>query len=301
MADKARQWTDAELERMENHLANIYSRAYKEVKVSWDDFLEDAKEEADKLLEAINNAVDDKEKKKAKQAYQKFLREKTLKNQYYKDLVEEITGQILNINQTALDYINDKLPDIYVVNYNAIAPSVENIIDGYSFNLVDANTIRNLATKDDTLLPYKTMDGKKDVRWNTKRINAEVLQGILQGEEIPKIAKRLEKVMDMNEAAAIRNARTTVTSAECKGRQDSYVKATNDGIILKRRWIATKDNRTRHWHADLDGVEVDVDEPFINDFGEIMQPGDPHADPANVYNCRCSIRGVVLGFRKVQK
>ena len=207
----------------------------------------------------------------------------------------------MNINQTALDYINGKLPDIYVVNYNAIAPSVDNIVDGYSFNLVDANTIRNLATKDDTLLPYKTMDGKKDVRWNTKKINAEVLQGILQGEEIPKIAKRLEKVMDMNEAAAIRNARTTVTSAECKGRQDSYVKATNDGIILKRRWIATKDNRTRHWHADLDGVEVDVDEPFVNDFGEIMQPGDPHADPANIYGCRCSIRGVVLGFRKVQK
>ena len=69
MADKARKWTDAELERMENHLANIYSRAYKEVKVSWDDFLEDAKEEADKLLEAVNNAADNEEKKKAKCYY----------------------------------------------------------------------------------------------------------------------------------------------------------------------------------------------------------------------------------------
>ena len=88
MADKARNWTDAELERMENHLANIYTRAYEEVKISWNDFLDETKEEADKLLEAVNNAADNEEKKKAKRAYQKFLREKTLKNQYYKDLVE---------------------------------------------------------------------------------------------------------------------------------------------------------------------------------------------------------------------
>ena len=301
MADKARQWTDAELEKMEKHLAGIYTRAYNEVNVSWNEFLDNVKDEADKLMKVINNAADEKAKKKATKDYKKFLRDKTLKNQYFKDLVEQLSEQILNINQTALDYINGRLPDIYVVNYNAIQQPVESAIKGYSFTLVDANTIRDLALKDDTLLPYKTMDGKKDIRWNTKKINAEVLQGILQGEEIPKIANRLEKVVGMNETSAIRNARTTVTSAECKGRQDSYVKATEDGVILKRRWIATKDDRVRHWHADLDGVEVDVDEPFVNDFGEIMQPGDPHADPANVYNCRCSIRGVVLGFRKAQK
>ena len=73
-----------------------------------------------------------------------------------------------------------------------------------------------------------------------------------------------------------------------------------DGIVMKREWLATNDSRTRHWHAELDGEEVDIDEPWVNEFGEIMFPGDPSADPANTYNCRCSMRSIVKGFRKVR-
>ena len=69
---------------------------------------------------------------------------------------------------------------------------------------------------------------------------------------------------------------------------------------MKREWIATNDGRTRHWHAELDGVEVDVDEPWVNEFGEIMFPGDPSADPANTYNCRCSMAANVIGFKKAR-
>lgn len=88
------------------------------------------------------------------------------------------------------------------------------------------------------------------------------------------------------------------TSAESKGRLDSFAKAEADGIILKKEWIATKDNRTRDWHAELDGQLADRDKPFINSIGEIMYPGDPHADPANTYNCRCTLGSKILGFNK---
>lgn len=42
-------------------------------------------------------------------------------------------------------------------------------------------------------------------------MNAEILQGILQGKPMDKITSRLSKVTDMNETAAIRNARAMVT------------------------------------------------------------------------------------------
>jgi SPP1 gp7 family putative phage head morphogenesis protein len=165
---------------------------------------------------------------------------------------------------------------------------------------VDAQTVKNLATSDQTLLPYKYLNGVKDVRWNTQKVNSAVLQGILQGESIPNLAKRLRSVTDMNKASSIRNARTAVTGAECKGRQDSYENATQDGIELKREWISAIDGRTRHAHRLLDGQLADVDKPFKSELGPIMFPGDTSADPANVYNCRCTIAAKVIGFNKVQ-
>ena len=217
----------------------------------------------------------------------------------FKALTETTAAQFANVNKTALAYVNDKLPEVYSINYNSLSQSVDGV-GGYSFALVDADTVKNLATTDKSLLPYKQLDEKADIRWNVKKMNAEVLQGILQGEPMDKIASRLSKVTDMNETAAIRNARTMVTGAENKGRQDSYKRAEKDGILMKREWLATNDRRTRHWHAELDGVEVDINEPWENEFGKIMFPGDPSADPANTYNCRCSMSAKVIGFKKVR-
>ena len=112
-----------------------------------------------------------------------------------------------------------------------------------------------------------------------------------------KIASRLSKVTDMNETAAIRNARTMVTGAENKGRQDSYARATADGIILQKEWIATNDSRTRHSHAMLDGAIVDQDKKFDNG---LMFPGDTNGRPEETWNCRCTVAAVVKGFRKVR-
>jgi hypothetical protein len=97
-----------------------------------------------------------------------------------------------------------------------------------------------------------------------------------------KIAKRLRNVQEMNKTQAIRSARTIVTGAENKGRQDSYARAEADGIILQKEWLATNDGRTRHSHAVLDGAIVDQDKKFDNG---LMYPGDPSGRPEEVYNC----------------
>jgi SPP1 gp7 family putative phage head morphogenesis protein len=170
-------------------------------------------------------------------------------------------------------------------------------VGGYSFTLVDADTVRNLAVTDTSLLPYKQLDPAKDIPWNMKKINAETLHGILQGESMDKIAKRLRNVQEMNKAQAIRSARTIVTGAENKGRQDSYARAEADGIILQKEWLATNDGRTRHSHAALDGAIVDQDKKFDNG---LMYPGDPSGRPEEVYNCRCTLVAKVNGFKKVQ-
>lgn len=254
-------------------------------------------------LDTLQTAYDDAKKlgdkdliKKTGKQLGQAIRENTLTNQYYQGMLDQTTSNLANVNQRALSYVNDQMPEIYTINYNQMS---KNNIKGYNFALVDEYTVKALITQDDkSLVPQKQLNIPKDKQWNTKMINSQVLQGILQGESIDKIAKRLQNVTDMNEASAIRNARTMTTSAENKGRQDSYKQASEDGIVMKKVWIATGDKRTRAWHLDLDGEEVDVNDVWTNEYGDISYPGDPDADPCNVYNCRCSMRTEIIGFRR---
>ena len=264
MADKAHELTDLKLEEMEKRLSAIYSRAEKEIGERWKEYLVEAQAEIDELQKAYDLAKeggDQKEIRKAGIKLSRAKRERTLMNNRFKDLTERTAAELANVNKTALAYVNGQLPEVYSINYNVLAPTVDGV-GGYSFTLVDADTVKNLATTDKSLLPYKQLDEKKDIRWNVKKMNSEVLQGILQGEPMDRIASRLSKVIGMDETAAIRNARTMVTGAENKGRQDSYARATADGIILDKEWIATNDSRVRHWHAELDGQTVPQDKPF---------------------------------------
>ena len=296
MADKSHILTDQKLEEMEKRLSAIYSRAEKEIQKTADDYFSKFAKQDEakrKLLE---------QGKITEEEYKKWRKGKVMYGKRFTEMKEQCAKQLLNVNQTALAYVNGELPEVYALNYNALAGSVDGV-GGYSFTLVDADTVRNLAVTDTSLLPHKELDPSKDIPWNMKKINAETLQGILQGESMDKIAKRLRNVQEMNKTQAIRSARTIVTGAENKGRQDSYARAEADGIILQKEWLSSdQPGRTRDWHmpSAFTSLIVDQDKPFENSLGKIMFPGDPSAHGANVWNCRCSMSAVVKGFKKVQ-
>ena len=290
MADKAHRLTDAELEKMEKHLTSIYKRAEEELEKKAEKYFKRF-EELDKQKQALvkSGAISDED-------YKKWRQNKIMSGEHWTAMKEQVSKELLNANKTASEYINGHLPEIYAMNYNSVSKDVNSAIKGYSFELTDQATVKNLAMSDKTLLPYKYVDGKKDVRWNTQKVNSEILQGIIRGDSVPNLAKRLRNVTEMNRASAIRNARTTVTSAENKGRMDMLHDAEEKGVNVVKVWMATNDNRTRDAHIALDGQERPIDEPFDSELGDIMYPGDPDADPANVYNCRCTMVYKVVGF-----
>lgn len=302
--DNAHIETEKMLENMEKHINSIYSRTYKEISEKWVEYLKKAEKKADSLLKVVSTAKTPEEKAKAERQYKAYLRSVTLQNKRYKEMVEQTANRLLSVNETALRYVNEQLPEVYVINHNGLAGLIEKDlvkegVQGVSFTMVDENTIKKLATTNATLLPYKYINGRKDVRWNTKKINAEVLQGILQGESIDDISRRLEIVQNMNRVSAVRNARTMVTSAENAGRMEALNEAVSRGVKLYKEWLSSDDKRTRHWHLpeNFKNVIVPPDKPFVNDMGEIMCPGDVTAHPSNVYNCRCSLGYVYKGFK----
>lgn len=290
--------TERKVEQMAERLAEIYREASealnKEAKEYFDQFRKD-EEHMKKSLEA--GKITEKQ-------YQAWRRAEMASGERYRRLQKQFTERLANMNEDALAYINGEIPAVYVSNYNDFGTvsvdAVNEQLDlGMTFELVDEDTVRILATENPALLPKKKLDVERDKRWNRKKMQSEILQGILIGEDIPTIAARLRKVTDMNEASAIRNARTMVTSAQARGRMESMRRTTDMGIVQKKVWMSSdQPGRTRDWHMPgaFRSLTVDVDEPFENELGKIMYPGDPGAAPANVYNCRCTLASEVVGF-----
>ena len=300
MADKAHNMTDIKLEEMEKRLSAIYSRASKEIQQTAAEYFSRFKAQDEKKRKLVEAG------KLSEADYKKWRKNKILYGSRFKAMQEQCAHQLLKVNETAVAYINGELPEVYALNYNALEEAVDGV-GGYSFTLTDADTVRNLATTDGSLLPFKKLDPKKDVPWNMQKINAETLQGILQGESIDKIAKRIQNVQAMNRDSAIRTARTIVTGAECKGRQDSYQRAQEDGIILRKYWLATYDKRARDWHREAGNTytedkAIEIDDFFVVDGEKMLHPGDSMhgASGHNLYTCRCSIASKVIGFKRVR-
>lgn len=79
-------------------------------------------------------------------------------------------------------------------------------------------------------------------------------------------------------------ARTETHNAATYAMQEA---AEETELKLVREWVSVSDDRTREAHADADGQQVGMDEPFIIDGEEIDIPGE--GSPENSINCRCSI------------
>lgn len=295
--DKARKMTDKELARMERHIKRQYKQATSEITEKWNAYMERAQKRLEKHENALSDALasgDDKLIAEAEETLKNAKRSITFQDAKYRAMVEDTTVRMANANQIAIDYCNEKVPNIYAMNYNQSKYVAQ--MGGFAFNLVNEDVAKRLLRES---VPPKRLSVPKDVRWNKKQINSAVLQGILQGEDMKKISKRILPIVDNNQAAAMRTARTMVTQAENMGRLDSYRRLEESGAILRKYWIATGDRRTREWHLVMDGQERNIDEPFEDGHGNLLDcPADPNAAMETVYNCRCSMGTIVVGFRK---
>ena len=284
--------TDDELKEMERYLRKQYQRAGKEVLETAEKYFK----QFERLDKQKQSQVEDG--KITEEEYQTWRKNKILYGEHWDRLLSQITGELYKTNQAAAAYVEGKSVKIFAENFNLVEKEIPDTpVKGYTFELVNEETVRQLATTGELMLPPPNPPDKyKDNKWNAKQVHAEVLQGILQGDSMDKIAKRLQNTVDKNHTSAIRNARTMVTAAENSGRQAGFDKAEKDGIIFKKEWIATVgDGRTRESHLAINGELVDNEETFSNG---CRFPGDWLGDPSEVYNCRCTLGSKFVGFIK---
>lgn len=287
-------YTEKKLKKLEKTITKIFKRAEKEVVQKALNYLEEFKKQDDEMLYKFQNKIIS-----AKQYYS-WRQAKMATGKQYNKLLQAIDKELIKASDTAYKYINNDVPQIFAVNYNTIAEIIRtsDVSIGYSFNVVDKNVIAEMIERKELMLPpSKKTNISKMQKWNNKHVNAEILQGILQGESIPKIAQRLQNVCGSNRAVAIRNARTMITASQNSGRIAGFRQAESDGVIMKKVWIATEDSRTRKSHLSINNEMQDNNKPFSN---SLMFPGDWSGRPEEVYNCRCTLGAEILGFRRLR-
>lgn len=289
MADKTFSFEDKYWGDIKDKYDKIYSRALAETQAKFDAYMAQFHDEDEQKKKDVAAGLITQEQ------YGAWLVGKVEGGKRWREMRDTILHDLNTTNRKALEVANGYIPFAFVGGYNEVGQM--GLVRGYSFNLVDAGTVEKLVRGKKSLLPKIEIDGKKQDRWNDKLLRAEIAQGVIQGESIPKIAKRLENVFGKNERGWLNNARTAMTMAENQGRQSSYEQMEEDGIELGKQWIATHDRRVRKSHQHIDGEIVKVKEEFSNG---LMFPADPDGDPEEVYGCRCTMVAEVLGFKKLK-
>jgi uncharacterized protein with gpF-like domain len=103
--------------------------------------------------------------------------------------------------------------------------------------------------------------------------------------------KQLEAT-ELSRARARLIARTETVTAANSG---AHLSAKESGILVKKVWIATQDDRTRHDHYFVSAEAIDIDDPFIvgpyqmDHPGVRKQPNGLAVPPKEVCNCRCVV------------
>ena len=293
--DEAHRLTEKELAALEKRIAKVYREARDELSDAIKIYFERFRERDEEMKALIGTEINGKVW--TEQDYKQWRLNQIGRGERFDDLAVKVAERYTKANEVAIAYVNDATPGIYSLNRNYAAYTIEQVAGNVGFTLWDEATVKRLIVEEPDLMPYypkkKALKRGIDLKWGKQQITKSVTSGLLQGKSVGKIATDLQaRVSEMNRASAVRAARTAVTGAQNAGRMDSYKTASDMGIKVRKRWVATKDGRTRHSHQKLDGQTVEWDEPFTSELGKIRYPGDPRAKPANVYNCRCTLRTV---------
>lgn len=296
MQDYGTRYKDSVQRVLEARLQRIYTEAQKDILGKLDEFTRQYKAKDKIMRQKRDKGLISDEK------YERWVAGQVFMGAQWENKVKDITDTLVDYQEKALDRIRDKQLDVFTENANYQAYALEHGIGkNFGFDLYDRDTVENLIQNQPELLPRKIVDKKKHNHWNQGIINNCITQGVIQGESIPQIAARIaNKTANHNMQSSTLYARTAMTSAQNAGRMQMLRESKEMGINVQKKWMSTHDGRTRDSHITLDGQIREVEKPFNSELGKIDYPGDPKADPGDVYNCRCTLVYVYPDFADLQ-
>lgn len=297
-ADAGRVIVDEQLEKLEARLTSIYGQASKEIQSDLNSFMERYKDQDEAQKAKVENG------EITQKQYEDWKNRQIFRSNAMQAKIDDLAQRMVHADEQAMAMVNAQLPETYATSYNFGGYKGETYaneagFDYTQFTIINQDAVKTLMKEDPDLIPWKPdVDVPEDEKWNRQKVQEAVLQGIVKGDSMDDVAKRLLPIVNMDKNAAIRTARTAVNGIENKGRKDATERVKEAGVPMVERWSCTHDNRTRDTHILLDGTEPNNE----GKFGEgilstlIEYPGDPAGDPEEVYNCRCGLLSTIAGI-----
>ena len=269
--DKGHEFVDNKLIELEEELKLIYSKTIKEVE-------KNIKKQSNKII--LNP-----------QASQKEIRAAVNRlNSLYKTLTVELN----NADLRAVDLLKKELEEIGLKNLEyadkQIRDKIKKLNIDQTFTLFNKEVLG--AILQGSVFTNLAIEGFTDKNFIYRELKRNFAIGMLQGEGIPKLAKRIQGVINSNMKRAVLIARTENTRVENEARNEVFNNASKNGIELKKKWLSARDSRVRKSHSFINGEVAEMNEQFSNG---LEYPGDPSGDPREVCNCRCSMVSLVKG------
>ena len=289
MADYGTKATDKAIKKLDKEIQSVYEEAERDIQAKMDDFVKKFKPKWDIQKKKLDNGEITQEQ------YDNWYKGQVFQRNQWKAKKQEIQQVLSHSNQVAVKMINAESIHVFSTNANYASYTIDKAgsVD-FNFQLYDSSAVTNLIKNNPQVLPKWKIDEPKDYVWNGKKVNRQVTQGIIQGESLDQIAKRLATNLSTQNYNHMRTfARTAMTGAQNAGREQSLKNARDMGLKVVKQWMATLDGRTRDSHAMMDGETIKVGDKWHHyKFSNgLRYPGDPEGPAREVYNCRCTLVG----------
>ena len=304
MADIGHKETEELIASLEKRLAKEYGQAAAEVHGKLMDYWRRYEIKDEKWREWVASG------KRTAEQYAEWQKSQLMMGKRWADMRDTLANDLVKRNEAARKIVDGRMADAYAINFNYATFDIERQARvSTSFTLYNHDSVERILREHPEILPppgkkvLKEISEGRAVRWEAGKLESVLLQGILQGESIPNLARRVASDLSTRDyKSAVRYARTAMTSAQSAGRYDAYARAQDMGIEVEAEWSAVLDNRTRHDHRVLDGQRRKIGEPFIVGDVQILYPADfggsDYKVPEDqIWNCRCTILGRVKGWK----
>ena len=222
-----------------------------------------------------------------------ILRSKSMDARFLQEVEQRLGDLSLDVSEE----IKQTVTEMYQLSYDGVRDAVKQGKDSQKlqsfFQGVDTVAAQTAwSSVDNTIMDIALEKNHKNLIWDIKR---EVATALTVGDRFDTMADRIAGKLNGNYKKAILIARTEVGRvreaghlASAKNLNDA-LQAGSSGMRMVKKWMTMRDGSVRDTHSRMNGVVVEMDDPFTLPSGVKTMAPKQSGVASEDCNCRCYV------------